>query len=58
MESPDVTINIPSELVKDLSEVIRMGLQRANISTNARQNLTAWWDAESDFIGDEIKAMQ
>jgi hypothetical protein len=49
-----VTMYAPKELLSELSEVIRVGLQEAKISRDARKNLKQWWDAESSFMDDEL----
>lgn len=46
---------VPKEYFDELSQVIRVGLQEAKISREARKNLTGWWDAESSFITDDLK---
>jgi hypothetical protein len=49
-----VAIYIPKEYFFQLSEVIRVGLQEAKISREARENLTGWWDAESELAQDDM----
>ena len=52
---PDIAINIPSELLGPISEVIRMGIQRAtNITPEERKQIQAWWEAEHQLIRDEM----
>ena len=50
----DVSINIPTELLDELSSVIRIGIQRAKISKKSRKELSTWWAAESDFINEDL----
>jgi hypothetical protein len=50
-----VAMYVPKEYFDELSQVIRVGLQEAKISREARKNLTGWWDAESSFITDDLK---
>ena len=50
----EVSVYIPTEYFDELSEIIRVGLKESKISREARENLTGWWDAESDFIQEEI----
>ena len=49
-----VAMYVPKELLSELSEVIRTGLQEAKISRDARKGLKQWWDAESSFMDDEL----
>ena len=52
--SPDISINFPIEYFDALSEVISSGLQRAKLDPQVRKELIAWWNAEKEFIEDEI----
>lgn len=54
---PDDTVvmYIPKEYFAELSKVIRVGLQEAKISREAKKDLTGWWDAESSFVNDDIE---
>lgn len=54
MDKPDVTINLPAEHFSALSEVLSIGLQRANIDSKTRRELMAWWKAEKEFIQDSL----
>lgn len=49
----DVTVNLPKELLDSLSEVLRVGLEKAKIPPDDRKQLTCWWDAEAEFIREE-----
>lgn len=52
---PDIALNIPSELLDPISEVIRMGIQRATkITPEQRKQIEAWWVAELQLIKDEL----
>ena len=53
-----VAMYVPKELLSELSEVIRVGLQEAKISRDARKGLKQWWDAESSFMDDELTKRQ
>lgn len=46
----DITINIPSEYVDALQEVISSGIRRANIDPLVRKELQAWWAAERELM--------
>ena len=54
MDSPDITVHLPAEHFEALSEVLRTGIQRANIDPQIRKELRDWWEAEKEFIKDEI----
>lgn len=51
----DITINLPAEHYDVLSEVILTGLKRAKISSETRRELRDWWEAEREFILEELK---
>ena len=53
---PDITLHLPVEHLLSLSEVIHAGLQRAKLDTKTRTELASWWEAESEFIQEEIDA--
>ena len=53
-KDPDIAIHLPAEYFAALSEVIRMGLQEANIDESVREELKAWWNVEKEFIRDEL----
>jgi len=56
---PDISFNIPSELLDPISEVIRMGLQRATkITPEQRKMITAWWEAEHQMIRDDQNELE
>jgi hypothetical protein len=50
----DVTLHLPAEHFKSLSEVFAIGLSRAKLKPEIRQELRAWWEAEKEFVKDEI----
>jgi hypothetical protein len=50
----DITIHLPSEHFIDLSEVLSVGLQRAKIAPQTRKELMQWWEAEKDFIVEDL----
>jgi hypothetical protein len=54
--SPDITLHLPAEHLLALSEVIYAGLQRAKLDNKTRTELTTWWQAEQEFLNDEIEA--
>lgn len=56
--APDVTVHLPAEQFEALSEVLRTGIQRAKIDPQIRKELRDWWEAESEFIKDEIREQQ
>lgn len=52
---PDISVNIPSEYLNALAEVIRTGLQRSTkLTPESRKAIAAWWDTEYNLIQDEI----
>lgn len=55
METPDITVNLPAEYFDALSEIISIGLNRANIDPKVRKELQAWWDVERELIENEIE---
>ena len=50
-----VPIYVPREHLSDLSEIIRVGLEEANLPRESRKNLQTWWEAERDFIYDKLE---
>ena len=50
--TPDISLNVPSELLDEFSEVMKCGLQRANITIKAKKSLASWWEAEKEFMYD------
>lgn len=54
MDNSDVTLILPREYYSVLSEVFAIGLQRAKIDPILRKELIAWWNAEKDFIEDDL----
>jgi len=51
MESlKDISVNLPVELLDSLSEVIKVGLQRAKIPPEDRKSLSSWWEAEHEIV--------
>jgi len=56
---PDISVNIPSEHLDALAEVIRTGLQRSTkLTPESRKAIAAWWDAEYDLIQEELAARE
>jgi len=51
----DVSINLPTEYIDSLSEVIYTGIQRSKINDKIKHELSDWWDAEKEFIEEELK---
>ena len=52
--SPDISLNVPSELFDEFAEVMKSGLQRANITVKAKKSLSSWWEAERELIYDYV----
>jgi hypothetical protein len=52
--SSDISVNLPAELLDSFSQVIHTGLQRAKIPQDERQNLSSWWEAEEEFLREEL----
>lgn len=50
----DVSINIPAEQFEYFNRVVRNGLQKTKLPPDAKEQLENWWNAESEFVGDEI----
>ena len=50
----DITVHLPVEYFDSLSEVISTGLKYANIEESVREELKAWWQAESEYMRDEL----
>lgn len=50
LKSPDVSVNLPSELLDSLSIAINYGIQKANINQKDKKNLKLWWEVESSLI--------
>jgi hypothetical protein len=55
---PDISINLPTEYLDALSEVILTGFQRAKIDPKVKKELIAWWNAEKEFIDNEISTKE
>jgi hypothetical protein len=56
--SSDVIVCVPKEYISEFTQIIRVGLKEAKLSREVRQNLMGWWDAESEFIQDELNQPQ
>ena len=54
MDGNDITVHLPAELFEALSVVLRTGLKEANIEESVREELKAWWQAESEYMRDEL----
>jgi len=53
---PDITVNLPAELLDSLAEVIKTGLQRSTrLSPEARKSISTWWEVEYDLIQEELE---
>ena len=52
----DITLHLPAEYISSLSEVIHAGLQRAKLDAKTRKEISTWWEAEQEFLQDEIDA--
>lgn len=52
--NPDITINLPSEHYDSLVEVFAKGLKHAKIDSKTKKELSSWWDAEREFIREEM----
>lgn len=50
----DIAIHVPSEFFEDFEKIVSIGIQRANISKEARVNLKSWWDVERAIIVDSL----
>lgn len=46
----NISVHLPSEYFDILSEVIAIGLDRAKMTPQIRNELKAWWTAESGFV--------
>lgn len=49
----DITLHLPAEHLPALSEVIQNGLQRTKMDAQTRTELSAWWEAEKEFLDEE-----
>ena len=50
----DVSINIPAELYPYFESALLNGIKKTKISPDIKEQLNNWWNAESEFIGDEL----
>jgi hypothetical protein len=53
-KAPDITVTLPAEYFDSLSAVISAGLKHAGINPLIRNELRAWWAAESEMILEEL----
>jgi hypothetical protein len=53
-EPLDAAVHLPIEYFAALSEVIRTGLNHANITQEEKTSLSSWWDAEEEFLREEF----
>ena len=53
-DKPDITIHFPAEHFDSLMEIMAIGIQHAKLKTPVRQELRDWWEAEKEFLLDEI----
>lgn len=51
---PDVSVNIPLELLSGLATVIEVGLQRTKLLPSVKNNLSAWWRVEYELIQSDL----
>jgi len=49
----DITVTLPAEYFDALSVVMEVGLKHAGINPLIRNELRAWWKAESELIREE-----
>lgn len=54
-QGSDITLTLPAEHFDALSAVFTAGLKHANIKSEDRKELQAWWNAESELIQDSIE---
>ena len=52
-EKSDITVTLPAEYFDALSVVVEVGLKHAGINPLIRNELRAWWKAESELIREE-----
>jgi len=52
-KKPDITVTLPSEYFDTLAVVMEVGLKHAGINPLIRNELRAWWKAESEMIREE-----
>ncbi len=55
---PDITVHLPGEHFDALSKVILEGIRRAKIDARSRKELKTWWEAESEFVRDDLATPQ
>ena len=46
----DSNINIPSEFISEIVQVMEVGLERANIPAKTRKILKECWEVERSFL--------
>lgn len=49
-DESSTAIYAPTEYLSEISQLIKIGIIEAKFSREVKRNLTAWWDAESEFI--------
>lgn len=52
METPlkDISINIPSEFLDEIIQVMECGLERAKMPAKTRKLLKEWWEVEKCYV--------
>jgi len=53
-KKPDIIVTLPAEYFDTLSVVMEVGLKHAGINPLIRNELRAWWKAESELIREEL----
>ena len=51
---PDLSVHLPVELFESLCKVIETGIQRADIPSGERKNIASWWEAEEEFLLEDL----
>lgn len=58
LENDAVPIYIPVEYTEEINEIIRVGLNYVKLPKGKRMSISSWWDAENDFLEEEIKRLK
>jgi len=53
-DKSDIAVTLPAEYFDTLSVVMEVGLKHAGINPLIRNELRAWWKAESELIREEL----
>lgn len=51
----DIPVFIPEEYYDAVSSVIKTGLKHVKLDRQTRDQISAWWEAEAEFIKEELK---